>query len=96
MHWLKLEWVDPRSKIKRKKPYSVSSNKLYLNKCDRTSHCFGHSALKKIDTIYFFERKQMIEDMEAELTKLSEINSKTDNLALTEEAYVDEAIPIYL
>ena len=38
----------------------------------------------------------MIEDMESELTKQSEINSKTDNLAITEEAIVDEAIPIYL
>ena len=33
--------------------------------------------------------------MEAELTEASEINSKTDNLAVTEEADVDEAIPIY-
>ena len=37
----------------------------------------------------------MIEEMEAELTESSEINSKTDNLAVTEEADVDEAIPIY-
>ena len=34
--------------------------------------------------------------MEAELTKLSEIDSKTDNLAVTENADVDEAIPFYL
>ena len=34
--------------------------------------------------------------MEAELTELSEMDSKTDNLAVTEEADVDEAIPIYL
>ena len=34
--------------------------------------------------------------MEAELTEASEINSKTGNLALTEEADDDEAIPIYL
>ena len=34
--------------------------------------------------------------MEAELTKSSEITSKTDKLAVTEEADVDEAIPIYL
>ena len=34
--------------------------------------------------------------MEAELTEASEINPKTDNLAVTEEADVDEAIPIYL
>ena len=37
----------------------------------------------------------MIGDMEAELTEASEINSKTDNLEVTEEANVDEAIPIY-
>ena len=37
----------------------------------------------------------MIQDMESELAKLSEINSKTDNLVVTEEANVDEAIPIY-
>ena len=38
----------------------------------------------------------MIEEMEAELIVLSEINSKTGNLAVTDEADVDEAIPIYL
>ena len=38
----------------------------------------------------------MIEDMEAELTESSDLNSKTDNLAVTAEADVDEAIPIYL
>ena len=35
----------------------------------------------------------MNEAMEAELT---ELDSRTDNLAVTEEANVDEAIPIYL
>ena len=34
--------------------------------------------------------------MEAELTESSEIKSKTENLEITEEADVDEAIPIYL
>ena len=34
--------------------------------------------------------------MEAEIIELSERYSKTDNLAVTEEADVDEAIPIYL
>ena len=38
----------------------------------------------------------MIEDMEAELTESSEINSKNDNLVVTEEADVDESIPVYL
>ena len=27
LHWNKLEWVIPRSQIKRNKPYSVSSKK---------------------------------------------------------------------
>ena len=36
----------------------------------------------------------MVEEMEAELTESSEIISKTDNLAVTEEADVDETIPI--
>ena len=34
--------------------------------------------------------------MESELTESSEINAKTDNLAVTKEADVDEAIQIYL
>ena len=33
--------------------------------------------------------------MEAERTELSEIDLKTDNLAVTEEADVDESIPKY-
>ena len=44
----------------------------------------------------FFERKQMIEGMEDELTELSEIDSTTDNLVVTEEADVDAFIPMYL
>ena len=32
--------------------------------------------------------------MEAELTEASKMNSKTDNLAVTEEANVDEAINV--
>ena len=38
----------------------------------------------------------MIEDMAAELTEASEMNSKADNLAVTEEADVDEFIQSYL
>ena len=34
--------------------------------------------------------------MEAELTELSETDSKPDRLAVTEEADIDEDIPIYL
>ena len=60
-HWNKLEWINPRSKIKRKQPYSVSSKQFYINKNDRTSHWVGHSDIKELDNNYFFERKQMIE-----------------------------------
>ena len=38
----------------------------------------------------------MNEEMEDELTELSEINSKTDYLAVTEEENIDEVIPIDL
>ena len=38
----------------------------------------------------------MVEDMEAELTEASEIHLKTENLAVTDEANIDEAILIYL
>ena len=35
-----------------------------------------HSELKELDTIDFFKREHIIEDMEAEITESSEINSK--------------------
>ena len=38
----------------------------------------------------------MNEVMESELTEWSEIDSKTDYLAITEEANLDESIPIDL
>ena len=37
----------------------------------------------------------MIEEIGAELTELSGMNSKSDNFVVTEEADVDESIPIY-
>ena len=46
LHCNKLEWLDPKTLIKRYKPYSVSSETIYLNKNDRTDHWFGHSKLK--------------------------------------------------
>ena len=60
------------------------------------SHWVGHTKIKELDNIDVFKRKQMIEYMEAELTEWSKINSKTDNLAVTEMADVNEAIPSYL
>ena len=88
--------MNPRTLIKRDKPFSVSSIKFYLNKDDRTSHWVGHLKVKELYTIELFEIKQIIEDMEAEMTEPSEIDSKTENLTVTEEADVDEAIPTYL
>ena len=88
--------MNPRIQTKRNKPFSVSSRDFYLNKGDETSHWGGNSKLKELDTIDSFKIKQMIEDMEAELTEFSETNKKTDNLAVTEEADVDESIQIYL
>ena len=38
----------------------------------------------------------MNEEMESELNELSEMDSKTDHLEVTEEVNVDEAIPIDL
>ena len=65
----------------------------YLNKNDRTTHWVGHSKLKELYIYDFFKIKQMNEEMEAELTGMY---SKTDNLGVTEEANVDEDIPIDL
>ena len=86
--------MDPKTPIKRDTPYSVSSETFYLNKNVRTAHWVGHYQLKESDIINFFGRKQMIEEMEAKLIELSEIDSKTDNLVVTEEVNVDEDIPI--
>ena len=46
LYWNNIEWVNPRSLIKRDKPYSVSSETIYFNKNDRTAHWVGLSKLK--------------------------------------------------
>ena len=63
-----------------------------MNKNDKTSHWIGHSYLKYLDTNDLFGRKQMVVNMEYELTEASKISSKTDNLEVTEDANFDEAI----
>ena len=40
----------------------------------------------------FFNRKQMIEDLEADMTGSPKETSNTDNSAVSEEANVDESI----
>ena len=52
--------------------------KNYKNKCYRMSHWVGHSDLKELEINDFFERKNVIEDMEAELTEAPK-TSNTDN-----------------
>ena len=69
---------------------------VYINKGDRRSHWVGHSDRKQWDINDSLKRKQIIEDMEDELTEALEISSNTDNLAVNEGANVDETTPIYL
>ena len=57
-------------KLKGKNPIQFLQF-FYLNKNERTSHWVGHSDLKELGTIDFFKRNQMIDYMEAELTKAS-------------------------
>ena len=86
--------MNSKTLIKRDKIFSVSS-KQFPKKIDKTDHCVRFYQLKELNTIDFFGRKNINEEMEAELTELSEMYSKTDNLVVIEEADVDEAIPIY-
>ena len=72
IHWNMLEWVDPKSKPKRVKPFSVSSKKLYIDNKDRTAHFVGHSKLTPLDIIDFYERKQTNENMETEMKEMNE------------------------
>ena len=44
-------------------------NVLSINKGDRMSYWVGHSRLKELYVNSLFERKNMIEDMESELTE---------------------------
>ena len=91
LHWKNIERVDPKSNPKIVKPYYVSSKTFYINKSDRTAHFVRHSRLKELDIDDFYKRKQMNEEMESEIIKT---DSRPDNLAVSEDASVDEAVPI--
>ena len=91
LHWNNLEWVDPKYTPKRVKPFSVSSKKLYISKNDRKAHFVGHYRLKELDIDDCYYRKQMNEEMEAEVMKMDSI---PDNLVVSEGESVDEAVPI--
>ena len=45
IHWNKLEWINPRSRIEQKKPFCVSSEKICLKYNNKTAHWYGHSKL---------------------------------------------------
>ena len=91
LHWNKLEWVDCKSTTNRVMAYSVSSKRFYIINNDRTAHFIGHSKLKELDIDDFYKRKQMNEEMEAEITKMDSI---PDHLADSEYEGADEAVPI--
>ena len=60
-NWNLLEWVNPKSRTKRVKPFSVSSNKFYINNNDRTAHFVRNSKLTPLDYVDFCERKDINE-----------------------------------
>ena len=51
----------------------------------------GHSRVKELDIDDFYKIKQINEEMEAELMKM---DSRPDNLEVSEDESVDEAVPI--
>ena len=88
-----LEWVDQKSTSKRVKPFSVSSKRFYINNSDRTAHFVGHSKFTPLDIVDFYKRKQMNENMEAEM---KEMDVKQGKNAYSEDDNFDEAIPIQI
>ena len=72
LHWNMLEWVDPKTTPKRVKKFSVSSKTFYIINKDRTAHFVGHSKLTPLDSVDFYERKQINENMETEMKEMNE------------------------
>ena len=93
LHWNMLEWVNPKSTPKQVKPFSVSSNKFYINNNDRTAHFFGHSELGPLDYADFYERKNVNENMENEM---KEIDEKIVENPYKDGVNFDEAIPLQI
>ena len=71
-------------KSKVKNLFSFFKN-IYINKYDITSHRVGNSKLKQLYINDFFDRKQIIEYLETELTGSLKETSNTENLAVAEE-----------
>ena len=81
LHCNKLEWVDPKSTPKRVKAYSVFSKVFYISNNDRTAHFVGRSKLKEWDIDDFYKRKQMNDEMEAEMNEMNEVDVTPGNKA---------------
>ena len=72
-----LEWVSPTStKNPRKMPYSVSSTKFFNDKHIKTSNWVGHSELKGLYLLDCFNRKQLIDERDAELNEMPELKTE--------------------
>ena len=81
-----LSWSIQKVKSKGKKPIQ------FLQKKRNVYHWVSHSKLKELDINDFFEGKQMIENLEAELTGALKETSNTEDFAVAKEANMDEAI----
>ena len=93
LHWNMLEWVDPKSKPKRVKPFSISSKKFFMNNNDRTAHFVDNSKLTPLDIVEFYKRKQTNENME---TEMKEMDDKLGKNAFLDDDNFDEAIPLQI
>ena len=93
LHWNMLEWVNPKSRTKRVKPFSFSSNKFYINNNDRTAHFVGRSKLTPLDCVDFYERKDINENMGNEM---KEMNEKIVEKPYKDDVNFDEAIPMQI
>ena len=93
LHWNMLEWVNPKSTTKQVEPFSVSANKFYIKNNDRTAHFVGHSKLTPLDCVDFYERKEIIENMENEMKIM---NEKIVEKPFKDDDNFDEAIPIQI
>ena len=77
LHWNMLEWIDPKTIPKIVKPFSVSSNKFYIDNNDRTAHFVGNYKLTLLDIVDLQKRKQTNENMETEMKEMNDKLGKT-------------------
>ena len=64
-----------------------------MSKNGRKTKFDGRYRLEELYIDYFYERKQMNEEMKAEIIKMDSI---PDNLALSEDESIDKSVPIYI